>query len=110
MVNVKLPAEPDASNWLNIEDVNSLAGFSRITTYLSSLEQITDVKPAYINAGQVSFVVELRGSAEGLAQTISLGNTLRKVAMTGGTGGMNNPQAPGMDSGVTEGYTYRLLP
>lgn len=90
---------------LTVQDVRSLTGFNRVSRYLKSLEQITAVKPIQIAAGQASFLVELRGSIEGLAQTLALGNTLRKAALTGAS-------ADASPQGTTAALeqTYRLLP
>jgi len=81
-----------------VQDVNTLQGYTRVAKYLQSLEQTKEVIPANINGSIASFLVEVRGSAEGLAKTISLGNTLRRV------------ENQNVDPSMNNGLVFRLMP
>ena len=83
---------------LTVQDVKSLEGYTRVSTYLQSLEQTKRVIPSTLNGTMAAFSVEVRGSAEGLAKTISLGNTLRRV------------DAQNPDASNNNGLVYRLMP
>jgi len=61
---------------LSVLDVANLNDYVRVTKYLSSLEQIKGIQTAYIDASGVGFNLQLRGSADGLKQTIGLGSVL----------------------------------
>jgi hypothetical protein len=89
---------------LTIEDVNSLDNFARVSSYLISLEQITKLIPVGVATNMVSYEIELRGSIEGLARTISLGNTIRKVVATAPDATLDTAQGNAVE------YRYRLLP
>ena len=61
---------------LSVLDVANLRDYVRVTKYLASLEQIKGIQSAYVDADSVGFSLQLRGGAEGLKQTISLGSVL----------------------------------
>ncbi len=61
---------------LTVLDVASLSDYVKVTKYLSSLEQIKGIQTAFIDTGGVGFNLQLRGSSEGLRQTIGLGSVL----------------------------------
>jgi len=94
---------------ITITDVKTLQGFARVSRYLKSLEQVTNIQPSSLKVDQISFDLELRGNAQGLAQTIALGNTLRKsVAMPVNVDPNTNGGFPSQMT-MTEN-SYRLLP
>jgi len=92
-----IPGEGGSVN-LVVQDVNSLQGYTRVAKYLQSLEQTKRVIPSSVSASVAAFSIELRGSAEGLAKTISLGNTLRRV------------DSQNVDPSMSNGLVYRLVP
>jgi len=99
----------DGSVRITVSDVNSLKGFARVARYLKSLEQVTRVQPADLNLGKISFDLELRGSAQGLAQTIALGNTLRKAERLPANTATNVEGDFASQMTMSEN-SYRLLP
>lgn len=59
--------------------VHGLRDYARVSQYLHSLQQVTRVQAVRVEADQVSFELEVRGDAAGLAQVIGLGNVLTPV-------------------------------
>lgn len=61
---------------ISVFNVESVENYARVAKYLTSLGQIKSVHPRQINDSSVSFELDIRGNAQGLAQTIKLGNVL----------------------------------
>ena len=110
--------------YLTVNGVGALKDYARVSKYLSSLEVVKDVQPTTIRANSARFRLNIRGSAEGLAQTIKLGNVLQEQQVTiesppashsaaANFFGMPSPSATN-DSTLSQSqnsdYTYRLLP
>ena len=108
---------------LSVSDVLNLVDYVKVTKYLSSLEQIKGIQTAFVDADSVAFRLQLRGSAEGLKQTIALGNILaaEQQNISTGTevspfGGFQNQPAnlSGEDNYASQfknnEYQFRLLP
>jgi len=92
---------------LKVDDVTTLAQYSRTADYLSSLSPVTDVQPAVLKAGGAIFRLTIRGDQLGVVQAISLGHTLVSEAA---------PQAGSDDTAVQASagpvpeLVYRLVP
>jgi hypothetical protein len=63
---------------LAVTGVSSLKDYARVSSYLNSLELVKDIQPTVISADSARFRLDIRGNAEGLAQTIRLGNVLQE--------------------------------
>lgn len=108
--------------YLAVNGVASLKDFARVNHYLSALELVKDIQPTAINENSVRFRLDIRGNAEGLAQTIKLGNVLQEDQVVIESPAANlSPSAKffGISpsfSDSTQGqsqspqYTYRLMP
>ena len=59
-----------------ITGVRNLEDYSRVSKYLQSLQQVSRVQLAKVEADRLSFDLEIKGGAEAVAQTIALGNVL----------------------------------
>ena len=62
--------------WLTVREVNGLGDFARVERYLHSLQQVTQVQAREVTGGRVDFLLDLQGQADGMAQTIALGQVL----------------------------------
>jgi hypothetical protein len=111
--------------YLAVTGVDSLKDFARVSKYLNSLEVVKDVKPATIRKDSARFRLDIRGTAESLAQTIKLGSVLQEQQVTIEQPPAQSPSATanffgmppsstGNDPTLTQtqnsDYTYRLLP
>lgn len=89
---------------VTVIDVRSLADYARVTRYLKSLQRVDHVQIAQVDADQVTFELDVEGGPEAIAQTIKLGNVLKRY----------QPQsvASGEFMNWTERntQTYQLLP
>lgn len=109
---------------LAVDGVNSLKDFARLQAYLKSLEQVKKVFVTRVDPGSASFRLDIRGSSEGLRQTIALGNTLSIAPETTAMPdaqtmannqmpgnsmmpGINNPASGGTVTASAE-YRYRM--
>ena len=100
---------------LQVDDVKTLADYTRVVDYLSSLQPIKQVEPAAIQANSVTFKLIIRGDSQGVAQAVSLGHTLIVAPAP-----MPNPEpmpplAPGtsppeVSSAPVADLIYRLVP
>ncbi len=110
---------------LAITGVSSLKDYARVSSYLNSLELVKDIQPTIINGDMARFRLDIRGNAEGLAQTIRLGNVLKEERVTIESPPMNTTPAAnffGVSPAFTApaqtqtssiqspDYTYRLMP
>jgi hypothetical protein len=109
--------------YLSINGVKSLKDFARVSKYLSSLEVVKDIQPTTVSEDSARFRLDIRGTADGLAQTIKLGNvlqeqqvTIESPAMTSSTAAANffgvSPSAgdQALSHSQHSDYTYRLMP
>jgi hypothetical protein len=120
---------------LAVTGVSSLQDYARVSSYLNSLELVKDIQPTVISANSARFRLDIRGNAEGLAQTIRLGNVLQEQQLTiespsmnpsmtnssttntsttanffGVSPSMNDPAQGQFTSRESPDYTYRLMP
>ncbi|KPJ89464.1 MAG: hypothetical protein AMJ53_15710 [Gammaproteobacteria bacterium SG8_11] len=105
---------------LAINGVTSLKDYAKVSSYLNSLELVKDIQPSVISNNSAQFRLNIRGNAEGLAQTIKLGNVLQQEHIAIESPVMNaSPGANffGVPSTFTApvqaqspDYTYRLMP
>jgi hypothetical protein len=105
---------------LAVTGVTSLQDYARVSSYLNSLELVKDLQPTMIRGNSARFRLDIRGNAEGLAQTIKLGNVLQEEQITIEAPMMNTtPSANffGVSSPLNDpvqaqrpDYTYRLMP
>lgn len=105
---------------ISVDGVNNLKDFARLSHYLKSLEQVKNVHVTRVDPGSASFRLNIRGSSQGLVQTIALGNTLVVApAATVSTAGSDStsPMMPEMTSPTSDNtvaaaseYHYRMLP
>ena len=61
---------------VTVTDVRTLSDYARVTRYLSSLQQVGRVHTSRVEADRIIFELDVKGSPEGIAQTIALGNVL----------------------------------
>jgi len=89
---------------VTIVDVRSLSDYARVTQYLKSLQRVEHVQVARVDADQVTFELDVEGGPDAIAQTIALGNVLRRY------------QPPSTTSGELVNWTerntqtYQLIP
>lgn len=92
---------PGSSVQINVADVTSFMDYARLSSYLGSLSQVTDIQPVQLSPTEARFKLELLGNLEGLIASIQLGRVLA-------------PAEEGRitESGAndTEGLDYQLLP
>jgi len=109
--------------YLAVNGVRSLKDFARVNKYLSSLEVVKDIQPTTIRDDSARFRLDIRGNAEGLAQTIKLGNILQEQQVTIESPAVKSSAAanffgmpaaaaadPSLSQNQASDYTYRLLP
>jgi hypothetical protein len=109
--------------YLAVKGVHSLKDYARVNKYLSSLELVKDIHPTTVQGDSARFRLDIRGNAEGLAQTIKLGNVLQEQQVTiespavapssaASFFGMpaSNTSDPTLSQNQNSDYTYRLLP
>jgi len=92
---------------IKVDDVKTLAQYSRTADYLSSLSPVSAVQPTVLQSGSAIFRLTIRGDQLGVVQAIALGHTLVSEAV---------PQ-PGTDettvqasAGPVPELVYRLVP
>lgn len=86
---------------INVADVTSFMDYARVSSYLGSLSQVTDMQPVQLSPAEARFKLELLGNPEGLAASIQLGRVLvpaeeKRVTESGATdtGGLNYRLSP----------------
>lgn len=62
-----------------ITGVRNLRDYSRVSAYLASLQQVTQVQVSQVEPERVQFDLVLEGVPEAVVKTIALGDTLRPV-------------------------------
>lgn len=87
---------------VTIIDVRNLRDYARVTRYLKSLQQVEHVQVSRVDADQVTFELDVEGGPEAIAQTIALGNVLRRYQA------MSNGEL--MNWAQRNTQTYQLLP
>ncbi len=85
---------------LRIADVNTLADYARLLSYLGALSGVTAVQVTEVEAQAVTCRLTLEMGAAAVARTIGLGSTLASVA----AGAAPQP------AGLQAEFHYRLLP
>lgn len=89
---------------VTVVDVRSLGDYARVTRYLKSLQRVENVQVARVDADQVTFELDVEGGPEAIAQTIALGNVLRRYQpQSASTGEL-------IDWTERNTQTYQLLP
>jgi len=63
---------------VTVIDVRSLSDYARVTRYLKSLQRVGNVQVARVDADQVTFELDVKGGPDAIAQTIALGNVLKR--------------------------------
>ena len=63
---------------VTVIDVRSLSDYARVTRYLKSLQRVGNVQVARVDADQVTFELDVEGGPDAIAQTIALGNVLKR--------------------------------
>lgn len=86
---------------INVADVTSFMDYARLSSYLGSLSQVTDMQPVQLSPAEARFKLDLLGNPEGLAASIQLGRVLAPAEEERIT-----------ESGATDtgGLNYQLLP
>jgi hypothetical protein len=64
---------------LTIHDVDAIADYSQVLTYLRGLSLVKEVMVERVYEGRLTVALQLRGDREDLQRTISLGDTLLEV-------------------------------
>jgi hypothetical protein len=65
---------------ITVEDINTLAAYARVTDYLASLTVVRQLQVEQVAGSSVVYVLQLNGTLQGLAQTITIGTVLERVA------------------------------
>lgn len=63
---------------VTVIDVRSLSDYARVMRYLKSLQRVGRVQVARVDADQVTFELDVEGGPDAIAQTIALGNVLKR--------------------------------
>jgi hypothetical protein len=61
---------------VTVTDVRNLDDYARVSRYLKSLQQVSQVHTARVEADRITFELDVRGSPESFSKTVSLGNVL----------------------------------
>ena len=99
-----------------VVDVNTLDKFAKVENYLESLEQVKNIYPTHVGNNSVTYRLDIRGNAQGLIQTIKLGNVLTATSpFEGETGTQSQPfgsnqQIEIQEAASTTAHIYRLRP
>ena len=89
---------------VTVIDVRSLSDYARVTRYLKSLQRVGNVQVARVDADQVTFELDVKGGPDAIAQTIALGNVLKRHQSQLATNGEL------MNWAERNTQTYQLLP
>lgn len=89
---------------VTVIDVRSLSDYARVTRYLKSLQRVGNVQVARVDADQVTFELDVEGGPDAIAQTIALGNVLKRHQSQLATNGEL------MNWAERNTQTYQLLP
>ena len=90
---------------ITVTDVRNLSDYARVSRYLESLQQVAHVHASRVEADRIIFELDVKGSPEGVVQTIALGNVLipRKPSA-----GESNDSFVSWSSSYSQ--VYQLLP
>ncbi len=98
-----VPLKGDASGssvQITVANVASFRDYARLSSYLNSLSQVTDMQPVQLSPTEARFKLELLGNSKGLIASIQLGRVLVQVE-----------KAELLESSTPNtGLNYRLLP
>ena len=61
---------------VTVTDVRTLDDYARVSRYLKSLQQVSQVHAARVEADRITFELDVQGSPESFSKTVSLGNVL----------------------------------
>jgi len=72
---------------VTVTDVRNLDDYARVSRYLISLQQVSQVHASRVEADRITFELDMRGSPESFSKTVSLGNVLTPYkSLSGETG------------------------
>lgn len=90
---------------VTVVDVRTLQDYARVTRYLQSLQRVGKVNVKRVEADHVTFELDAEGGPEAIAQTIALGNVLRRYQS------VPSAQDNGLQNWAQRNtQTYQLLP
>lgn len=93
---------------LTVTEVRNLSDYARVARYLQSLQQVEQVQVLRVEADRITFELDAKGGAEGVAQLIALGNVLAPYQASTNDAGA---ALPAWSAGqARQGQTYRLIP
>ncbi len=61
---------------VTVTDVRTLDDYARVSHYLKSLQQVSRVHAARVEADRITFELDVQGSPDSFSKTVSLGNVL----------------------------------
>jgi hypothetical protein len=61
---------------VTVTDVRNLDDYARVSRYLQSLQQVSQVHASRVEADRITFELDVEGSPESFSKTVSLGNVL----------------------------------
>ncbi len=61
---------------VTVTDVRNLDDYARVSRYLKSLQQVSQVHTTRVEADRITFELDVQGSPESFSKTVSLGNVL----------------------------------
>jgi hypothetical protein len=65
---------------IQIDGVDSLADYARVSTYLTALTSVADVQLTQVNGPSLAYSLQLNGSLQDLTRTVAIGSVLEPVA------------------------------
>jgi len=72
---------------VTVTSVRNLDDYARVSRYLKSLQQVSQLHTSRVEADRITFELDMRGSPESFSKTVSLGNILTPYqALPGETG------------------------
>lgn len=92
---------------VKVDDVSTLAQYTRTVDYLSSLAPVSAVQPSSLQAGSAIFRLTIRGDRLAVVQAIALGHTLVNEPAPQFDSGNSVPSS---SAGPVPELDYRLLP
>ena len=93
---------------LTVTEVRNLSDYARVARYLQSLQQVEQVQVLQVEADRITFELDAKGGAEGIAQLIALGNVLAPYQASANDAGAALPAW--QSAQVRHGQIYRLIP
>lgn len=87
---------------VTVTDVRTLDDYARVSRYLQSLQQVSQVHAARVEADRITFELDVHGSPDSFSKTVSLGSVLAPYQSLPGE------TSSGLASGLSQ--VYQLLP